>query len=37
MFHFNYIVDIYVPRPFLKVHRVSQESVIVAFPGHVHL
>ena len=35
--HFNYIVDICVPCPFLKVQRVSQESVIVTFPSHVHL
>ena len=33
---FNYIVHICVPCPFLKVQWVSQESVIVTFPSHVH-
>ena len=32
-----YSVDICVPCPFLKVQWASQESVIVAFPSHVHL
>ena len=33
----EYIVDICVPCPFLKVKWVSQESVIVTFPSQVHL
>ena len=37
LLHFNYIVDICVPCPFLKVQWVSQESVIVTFPSHDHL
>ena len=37
LLHFNYMVDICVPCPFLKVQYVSQESVIVAVPSHVHL
>ena len=37
LLHFNYIVDICVPCPFLEVQWVSQESVIVTFPSHVHL
>ena len=37
LLHFNYNVDICVPCPFLKVQGVSQESVIVTFPSHVHL
>ena len=37
LLHFNFIVDIYVPCPFLKVQWVSQESVIVTFPSNVHL
>ena len=37
LLHFNYIVDICVPCPFLKVQWVGQESVIVTFPTHVHL
>ena len=37
LLHFNYIVDICVPCPFHKVQWVSQESVIVTFPSHVHL
>ena len=37
LLHFNYIVDICVLCPFLKVQWVSQESVIVTFPSHVHL
>ena len=37
LLHFYYIVDICVPCPFLKVQCVSQESVIVTFPSHVHL
>ena len=37
LLHFNYIVDICVPCPFLKVQWVIQESVIVTFPSHVHL
>ena len=36
LLHFNYIVYICVPCPFFKVQWVSQESVIVTFPGHVH-
>ena len=35
--HFNYIVAICVFCPFLKAQWVSQESVIVTIPGHVHL
>ena len=31
------ILYICVPCPFLKVQWISQESVIVAVPGHVHL
>ena len=37
LLHLNYIVDICVPCPFLKVQWVRQESVIVTFPCHVHL
>ena len=37
LLHFNYIVDICVPCLFLKVQWVSQESVIVTIPSHVHL
>ena len=37
LFHYNNIVDICVPCPFLKVQWVNQESVIVTFPSHVHL
>ena len=37
LLHFNYIVYICVPCPFLKVQWESQESVIVTFPSHVHL
>ena len=37
LLRFNYIVDICVRCPFLKVQRVSQESVVVTFPSHVHL
>ena len=37
LLHFNYIVYISVPCPFLKVQWASQESVIVTFPSHVHL
>ena len=36
LIHFNYIVDICVPCPFLKVQWVSQESLIVTLPSHVH-
>ena len=35
LLHFNYIVDICVPCPFLKVQWVSRESVIVTFPSHI--
>ena len=37
LLHFNYSVDICVLCHFPKVQRVSQESVIVSFPSHVHL
>ena len=37
LLHFNYIVYICVPCPFFKVQWVSQESVNVTFPSHVHL
>ena len=37
LLHFNYIVDICVPCPFLKVQWVSQVSLIMTFPSHVHL
>ena len=37
LLHFNYIVYICVPCPFLKVQWISQVSVIVTFPSHVHL
>ena len=37
LLHLNYIVDICVPCLFLKVQWVSQESVIVTIPSHVHL
>ena len=37
LLHFNYIVDICDPCPFLKVQWVSQASVNVTFPSHVHL
>ena len=37
LLHFNYIVDICVPCLFIKVQWVSQESVIVTVPSHVHL
>ena len=37
MLQLNYIVDICVPSPFLMVQWVSQESVIVTFPSHVHV
>ena len=37
LLHFNYIVDICILCPFLKVQWGSQESVIVTFPSHGHL
>ena len=38
LLHFNCIVYISVsPCPFFKLQWVSQESVIVTFPSHVHL
>ena len=37
LLHFNYIVDICVLCLFLKVQWVSQVSVIVTVPSHVHL
>ena len=37
LLHFNYIVYICVPCPFLKVQWVNQMSVIVTFPSRVHL
>ena len=37
LLYFNYIVDVCVLCLFLKVQWVSQESVIVTIPSHVHL